>query len=226
MPLGNGTLGAAVWAEDGFTAQFNRADALPLRLSAGQLVVPGLAKLASASDFSARLNMYDGEFQEQGGGLTATAFIQKSTDVFELDVSGADPAVLQTAILKLWEPRHPVLQAADDFAVISETWQDTVEAGASGQTFGSLAAVKTEARDVRIEKTSPLSLTVSFHPRADGTFRILVAAPSWRGGDAEKAAAPILNAARETNSRRSQERLARLLGPRLPHEAVFSRRPG
>ena len=195
MPLGNGTLGAAVWAEDGFTAQFNRADALPLRLSSGQLVVPGLAKLASASDFSARLNMYDGEFQEQGGGLTATAFIQKSTDVFELDVSGADPAVLQTAILKLWEPRHPVLQAADDFAVISETWQDTVEAGASGETFGSLAAVKTEARDVRIEKTSPLSLTVSFHPRSDGTFRILVAAPGWRGGDAEKAAAPILNAA-------------------------------
>jgi len=195
MPLGNGTLGAAVWAEDGFTAQLNRADTLPQRLSAGQLAVPGLAKLASANDFSAKLNMYDGEFQEQGGGLTATAFIQKSTDVFELDVSGADPAVLQTAILKLWEPRHPVLQAADDWAVISETWQDTVEAGASGQTFGSLAAVRAEARDVRIEETSPLSLTVSFHPRADGTFRILVAAPSWRGGDAEKIAAPILNAA-------------------------------
>jgi alpha-L-fucosidase 2 len=195
MPLGNGTLGTAVWAENGFTAQLNRADTLPQRLSAGQLVVPGLAKLASANDFSARLDMYDGEFQQQGGGLTATAFIQKSADVFELDVSGADPAVLQTAILKLWEPRHPVLRAADGWAVISETWQDTVEAGASGQTFGSLAAVRAEARDVRIEETSPLSLTVSFHPRADGTFRILVAAPGWRGGDAEKAAAPILDTA-------------------------------
>jgi alpha-L-fucosidase 2 len=195
MPLGNGTLGAAVWAEDGFTAQFNRADTFPLRLSAGQLVVPGLGKLTSSSDFSAKLNMYDGEFQEQGGGLTATAFIQKSTDVFELDVSGADPAVLQTAILKLWEPRHPVLQAADDFAVISETWQDTLEAGASGQTLGSLAAIKADARDVRVERTSPLSFTVSFHPRADGTFRILVAAPTWRGGDAGKTAAPLLNAA-------------------------------
>ncbi|MGC2185720.1 MAG: glycoside hydrolase [Terriglobales bacterium] len=195
MALGNGTLGAAVWAEDGFTAQLNRADTLPLRLSPGQLVVPGLAKLASASDFSARVDMYDGEFQEQGGGLTATAYIQKSTDVFELDVSGADPAVLQTAILKLWEPRHPVVQTADGWAVISETWQDTVEAGASGQTFGSLAAVKAEARDVRVEQTSPLSATLSFHPRADGTFRILVAAPGWRGGDGEKAAAPILEAA-------------------------------
>ncbi len=195
MPLGNGKLGAAVWAEDGFTAQLNRADALPLRLSVGQLVVPGLAKLASSSDFSAKLDMYDGEFQEQGGGLTATAFIQKSADIFELDVSGADPAVPQTAILKLWDPRHPVLRATDEWGVISETWQDTAEAGASGQTFGSIAAVKAEARDVRVEETSPLSVTVSFHPRADGTFRILVAAPSWRGGDAEKAAAPILNAA-------------------------------
>jgi hypothetical protein len=195
MPLGNGALGAAVWAEDGFTAQFNRADTLPLRLSVAQLVVPGLAKLASANDFSARLDMYDGEFQEQGAGLTATAFIQESAAVFELDDSGADPAVLQTAILKLWEPRHPVLRAPDGWGVISETWQDTVEAGASGQTFGSLAAVKAEAHDVRVEETSPLSLTVSFHPRADGTFRILVAAPSWRGGDAEKAAAPILDAA-------------------------------
>ena len=195
MPLGNGTLGAAVWAEDGFTTQLNRGDTLPQRLSPGQLVVPGLAKLASANDFSARLDMYDGEFQQQGGGLSATAFIQKSTDVFELDVSGADPTVWQTAILKLWEPRHPVLRAADGWAVLSETWQDAVEAGASGQTFGSLAAVRAEARDVRIEETSPLSLTVSFHPRADGTFRILVAAPGWRGGDAEKVAGPILNAA-------------------------------
>jgi len=195
MPLGNGKLGAAVWAENGFTVQLNRADALPLRLSAGQLVVPGLAKLAFSSVFSAKLDMYDGEFQEQGGGLTATAFVQKSTDVFELDVSGADPAVVQTAILKLWNPRHPRLRATDALGVISETWQDTTEAGASGQTFGSLAAVTADGRDLRVEPTSLLSLTVSFHPHADGTFRILVAAPSWRGGDAEKAATPILNAA-------------------------------
>jgi alpha-L-fucosidase 2 len=195
MPLGNGTLGAAVWAEDGFTAQLNRGDTFPMRLSAGQLVVPGLVKLTSANDYSAKLDMYDGEFQEQGGGLTANAFIHKSAEVFELDVSGADPSVSQTAILKLWEPRHPVLQVADSYAVISETWQDAEEAGASGQTFGSLAAVRAEAGDVRIEKTSPVSLTITFHPRADGTFRILVAAPAWRGGDAAKAAAPILNAA-------------------------------
>ena len=29
MPMGNGRLGIAVWAADGFTAQLNRADTLP-----------------------------------------------------------------------------------------------------------------------------------------------------------------------------------------------------
>src|ERR1700677_466688 len=43
MPMGNGRLGIAVWAADGFTAQLNRADTLPHRDSPGQLVIPGLA---------------------------------------------------------------------------------------------------------------------------------------------------------------------------------------
>ncbi|WP_214417238.1 hypothetical protein [Sphaerisporangium fuscum] len=33
VPLGNGTLGAAVWAADGFTAQLNRSDTFPARKS-------------------------------------------------------------------------------------------------------------------------------------------------------------------------------------------------
>jgi len=42
MPLGNGRLGVAVWSENGLTAQLNRADTLPYRLSPGQVVIPGL----------------------------------------------------------------------------------------------------------------------------------------------------------------------------------------
>ena len=40
MPLGNGTLGAAVWAANGFTAQLNRADNLPGRKSPGWVEIP------------------------------------------------------------------------------------------------------------------------------------------------------------------------------------------
>ena len=41
MPLGNGRLGVAVWSEEGLTAQLNRADTLPDRLSPGEVVIPG-----------------------------------------------------------------------------------------------------------------------------------------------------------------------------------------
>src|SRR5258707_8502123 len=49
-PLGNGRLGVALWSEDGLTAQLNRVDTLPGRLSPGQVSIPGLAALTAAAD--------------------------------------------------------------------------------------------------------------------------------------------------------------------------------
>jgi hypothetical protein len=57
MSLGNGRLGVAVWSEDGLTAQLNRADTLPDRLSPGQVVLPGLAALTQAKNYSGRLDL-------------------------------------------------------------------------------------------------------------------------------------------------------------------------
>ena len=91
MPLGNGRLGVAVWAQEGFTAQLNRGDTFPLRLSPGQVVLPGLEKLTQASDYQGRLNLYNGEFEESGGGMTATVYLDESLDVLVVDVKGADP---------------------------------------------------------------------------------------------------------------------------------------
>src|SRR3954454_13499630 len=70
MPLGNGGLGAAVWSANGLTAQLNRADTLPDRLSPGQLAIPGLAALTGAGDYHGRLDLYAGTFVESGGGMT------------------------------------------------------------------------------------------------------------------------------------------------------------
>src|ERR1700722_11455920 len=58
MPLGNVRLGGAVGAADGLTAQLNRADTLPDRLSPGQVVIPGLSALTAAGDYSGRLDLY------------------------------------------------------------------------------------------------------------------------------------------------------------------------
>src|SRR5260370_22241176 len=122
MPLGNGRLGVAVWSADGLTAQLNRADTLPDRLSPGQVVIPGLAALTQGTDYSGRLILYDGEFQEQGGGIKATAYVQPDTDTLIIDVSGANPDSSQTAQLKLWQPRTPQTLTQGKIGLLYQSW--------------------------------------------------------------------------------------------------------
>lgn len=196
MPLGNGRLGLAVWAQDGFTAQLNRGDTFPDRLSPGQVVIPGLSKLASASDYAGRLSLYDGEFRQTGGGMTASAYVLEAFDAMAVDVTGADPHVPQTAVLRLWSPRKPQVLKQNDAGMLAETWLDNQEAGASGEMFGSLAAITVDAIDVHVEPDGPLSIKVTFLPHPDGSFRVLVGAPAWRGGDAEATASKLLSGAK------------------------------
>ena len=182
MPMGNGRLGIAVWAADGFTAQLNRADTLPHRDSPGQLVIPGLSKLTSAKDFSGRLDLYNGSLVEHGGGISLMAYVQVLTDTFVVDVKGADPNVTQTATLRLWEPRKPNATAANRVGMLEQTWIDHYGPGASGETFGALAAITATGRDVSVAVSGPRSVTVTFKPAQDGHFRVTVASPHYNGG--------------------------------------------
>ncbi len=182
MPMGNGRLGIAVWAADGFSAQLNRADTLPHRDSPGQLVIPGLSKLTTAKDFSGRLDLYNGSLIEHGGGISLTAYVQVSTDTLVVDVKGADPNVTQTATLRLWEPRKPNATAASRVGMLEQTWIDHYGPGASGETFGALAAITATGRDVSISVSSSRSVTVTFKPAQDGHFRVTVASPHYNGG--------------------------------------------
>ncbi|KMQ80230.1 hypothetical protein BPMI_03807 [Candidatus Burkholderia pumila] len=211
MPLGNGRLGAAVWSEAGLTAQLNRSDTLPNRLSPGQIVVPGLAKITKASDYKGVLDLYNGEFREAGGGMTATAYMQPDTDALIIDVTGANPTEPQTAVLELWSPRTPTATTVGTIGVLSESWKDGVAGdsyGGSGQAFGSLAAVHVMAHNVSAKVTSSVpttkedpssldsatasvgssgltpitsSITLTFTPNVDGSFRIIVGAPHYDG---------------------------------------------
>jgi hypothetical protein len=181
MPLGNGRLGVAVWSADGLTAQLNRADTLPDRLSPGQVVIPGLAALTQAINYSGRLILYDGEFQEQGGNIKATAYVQPDTDTLVIDVSGANPDSPQTAQLKLWQPRTPQTLTRGKIGLLSQSWIDNKNPESSGRPFGSLSAITVDARDVVAAVSDPLTITVSFTPYTDGHFRVLVAAPHFDG---------------------------------------------
>lgn len=184
MPLGNGRLGLAVWSQDGYTAQLNRGDTWPSRLSPGHVVLPGLKRLAEAPDYAARLNLYDGEFIEHGAGLTAVTYVDESIDAMVIEVRGAEPDVPQVAELKLWQGRNAKTLVRDQVGTISETWRDTNEMGASGLTFGSLSAIRVDGRDTHVSTDDSLTIKITFRPKSDGTFRVFVIAPEWHGGDA------------------------------------------
>jgi hypothetical protein len=193
LPLGNGRLGAAVWSANGMTIQLNRADTLPHRLSPGQVIIPGLAMLTSARDYRGRLDLYSGAFVERGGGISATAYIQPQSDTLIIDVRGVDPAQPQTATLLLWEPRAPETIAQKSVGTLRETWLDDKAPGASGQRFGSLAAITADGRDVTASVANTRAVTVTFKPKADGSFRLFVAAPHYAGSASPEAtAAPAL----------------------------------
>ncbi len=181
MPLGNGRLGAAVWSENGLTIQLNRVDTLPHRLSPGQLQVPGLSALTSASDYSGLLDLYNGEFVERGNGMTATIYVQPRSDVVIVDVTGANPKVKQEAQVALWSPRKPRASVSGKMGALAESWKDDSEPGASGRRFGSLAALAAAGRDVSIQGKGDLEVDASFFPDSAGHFRILVAAPAYTG---------------------------------------------
>jgi hypothetical protein len=186
MPLGNGRLGAAIWSADGLTAQLNRDDTLPDRLSPGQVVIPGIAALTGAKDYSGRLDLYHGEFREQGDGMTATAWVGPDSDVLIVDVTGANPNDTQTAQLRLWAPRTPYAFAQGRIGLLSESWLDNKNPGASGRAFGSLSAITVEGRGVSAAVTDAMTITVSFKPNEDGHYRIIAAAPHYDGKEDAK----------------------------------------
>ena len=184
VPLGNGTLGAAAWAANGFTAQLNRNDTFPSRKSPGWVTIPGLAGLTGASDFTSRLDLYDGTLHQSGGGMTLRAYVRADTSQLVVDVTGADPNSTQTAQVQLWSSRSPSAQASGAVATLSETWTDSGVSGASGQTFGTLAGISAGGRDVTASTPDSRTGQVSFRPNSDGSFRVVVASPAWTGGDA------------------------------------------
>ena len=192
MPLGNGVLGAAVWAAGGFTAQLNRSDTLPLRLSPGWLTIPGLARLTGASDFAAHLDLYDATLVESGGGMTATIYLRADKDELVVDVTGAPANTTQTAQLGLWSGRSPKAQVSGGVGVLAQTWKDDTNPGASGRTFGSLAALSAGGRNVAVSMVDSRTVRASFTPNSDGSFRVVAVAPHWAGGDALSTATALL----------------------------------
>jgi hypothetical protein len=192
LPLGNGSLGVAAWAANGFTAQLNRSDTMPDRLSPGQVEIPGLSAMTAASDFSGTLDLYNGVLEESGGGIAMKAWVPAGKDELVIDVTGAAPNAAETADLHLWNGRTPTAAASGGIGSLSQTWVDNTQTGNSGQTFGAMSAITASGKDATASVVSPASVQVAFTTSATGAFRVVVAAPSWKGGDAQAAAAKLI----------------------------------
>ena len=192
LPLGNGSLGVAAWAAGGFTAQLNRSDTLPGRKSPGQVTIPGLATLTNAADFRGSLDVYTGVLNESGGGMTLKAWVSATKDELIVDVTGADPNAQQTATVSLWSGRNPQAAVSGTTATLAETWVDNQEAGSSGRTFGSLAAISAGGRNVSASVVNSTSVRTTFTPNTDGSYRVIVGSPTWTGGNAATTAANLL----------------------------------
>jgi Bacterial Ig-like domain len=184
IPMGNGALGVAAWAANGFTAQLNRSDTMPDRKSPGQVNIPGLSVISHASNFSGRLDLADGVLEESGGGMSMKAWVSSAKDELIVDVTGANPNLTQSASIYLWSGRTPTAAVSGKVGTLAETWVDNSGDGASGETFGSLAAITAGGRDVQTSVTSSTKVTTTFKPNADGAYRVVVAAPHWAGGTA------------------------------------------
>ena len=183
LPLGNGSLGAAAWAANGFTAQLNRSDTMPYRLSPGQVNIPGLAAMTSASNFSGYLDLYNGVLNESGGGMTLQAWVPAGKDELVVNVTGANPAARQSATLNLWSGRSPSTAASGAIASFAQTWVDNAQTGFSNQTFGAMAAITAGGQNVSSSVVNGTQVQVAFNPNSDGSFRVIVASPQWTGGD-------------------------------------------
>ena len=67
----------------------------------------GIRISSPASDFTGRLDLYDGVLTESGGGMTLKAWVNARQDMLIVDVTGANPATTQTASVNLWSGRTP-----------------------------------------------------------------------------------------------------------------------
>ena len=191
LPLGNGSLGVAAWAANGFTAQLNRSDTMPYRLSPGQVSIPGLSTMTSASNFTGTLDLYNGVLNESGGGMTMQAWVPAGKDELVVDVTGASAGAAETATLSLWSGRSPSAAASGAIGSLAQTWTDT-QTGNSGQTFGAMAAITAGGQNVSASVVNTTQVKVSFNANSNGTFRVIVASPKWTGGTPSSTASSII----------------------------------
>jgi hypothetical protein len=113
-------------------------------------------------------------------------------DELIVNVTGANPDTQETADLYLWSGRTPTAAASGAIGSLAQTWTDNSQSGSSGQTFGAMAAITAGGQNVTASVVNSTKVQVSFTPDSNGSFRVIIAAPSWTGGDATTTASSLI----------------------------------
>ena len=129
---------------------------------------------------------------ESGGGMAMKAWVPVGKDELIVNVTGAKPGTAETADLHLWSGRSPTAAASGAIGSLAQTWVDNSQSGSSGQTFGAMAAITASGQNVTASVVNSTEVQVSFNPNSDGSFRVIIAAPSWTGGDPASVASTLI----------------------------------
>jgi hypothetical protein len=69
---------------------------------------------------------------------------------------------------------------------------DNSQTGNSGQTFGAMSTITAGGQNVTASVVNSTQVKVAFTPNSNGTYRVIVAAPKWTGGNAETTASSLI----------------------------------
>ncbi len=196
MGVGNGRVGAAVWAADGFAAQLNPNHTVGVEWkSAGQLRIDGLEDLADADDYGGRVALYDGVFEQSGNGTTVETYVHATNDenLYVVDIDGVDPDSELTVSLELEDDRDPEITTTETVAAYTETWEDEGDDRFVGEpdeedwTWSLAAALTTDGRERTAEQVDETTIAVHCRPDEDGALRVFVSLPPYPGDEVEAA---------------------------------------
>jgi hypothetical protein len=113
-------------------------------------------------------------------------------DELIVNVTGANPSTQETADLHLWSGRSPTAAASGAIGSLAQTWVDNSQTGSSGQTFGAMSAITAGGQNVTASVVNSTEVQVAFTPNSNGSFRVVIAAPEWTGGNAASTASSLI----------------------------------
>jgi hypothetical protein len=128
LPVGNGQIGAPIWADKtaGYVAQIDDDDMILANYRHGRLTIPGLAPMINAPDYHAVLDLATATLTQTGTvgrrQVKAVSYVDSRSNRLIVQVTGLAANSAQTADLMLWTTSSDDQPARNPTIVASGGW--------------------------------------------------------------------------------------------------------